>query len=173
MVGEVGRQSPSPRQPFTLAAMRSVTGSIPVERLWELYDYNPLTGKLWSKKMSRYMPGIQRKDMLHVCIHWNGKITGTNYGRVVYAWCTGAWPVNQIDHINRDWSDNRIQNLRDVDNRTNIQNRKDFNGCYRRKCGTWTGFIQIAPGNKKYLGTFNTKEEAQAAYVAALSELVS
>lgn len=36
-----------------------------------------------------------------------------------------------------------------------------------------TGSIQIEPGNKKYLGTFNTKEKAQAAYAAALSELVS
>ena len=80
--------------------------------------------------MSRYMPGIKRRDMFHVSIPWGGKAIGTNYGRVVYAWCTGASPENQIDHINRDWSDNRIQNLRDVDNRTNIQDRKDFNGCY-------------------------------------------
>ena len=151
--------------------MRSVSGSIPVERLWSLYDYNPLTGKLWSKKMSRYLPGIKRRDMLHIAIHWNGKVIGTNYGRVVYAWCTGAWPIHQIDHINRDWRDNRIQNLRNVDNRTNIQNRKDFKGCYQRKCGTWTGFIQITPGNKKYLGTFPTQAEAQQAYKDALNAL--
>ena len=151
--------------------MRSVSNSIPVERLWELYDYNPLTGKLWSKKASRYMSGLERRDMLHVAIHWNGKVTGTNYGRVVYAWCTGAWPENQIDHINRDWRDNHIHNLRDVDNRTNIQNRKDFQGCYKRSNGTWTSWIQIAPDKKEYLGTFKTKAEAQDAYASALERL--
>ena len=121
--------------------------------------------------MSRYMPGIKRRDMFHVSIPWNGKTIGTNYGRVVYAWCTGAWPVNQIDHINRDWSDNRIQNLRDVDSRTNIQNRKDFNGCYQRPSGSWSSWIQISPGNKKYLGTFPTKAEAQQAYKDTLKAL--
>jgi hypothetical protein len=148
--------------------MSTVSQSIPVERLWELYEYNPLTGQLWSKKMSRYMPGIKRRDMMHVVVRWNGKTTGTNYGRVVYAWCTGAWPINQIDHINHNWSDNRLCNLRDVNNRTNIQNRKDFNGCWQRSNGTWTSVIQISPGKKKYLGTFSSRAEAEQAYQSAL-----
>lgn len=148
--------------------MSTVSQSIPVERLWELYDYNPLTGQLWSKKMSRYMPGIKRRDMLHVVVRYNNNPTGTNYGRVVYAWCTGAWPVNQIDHINHNWSDNRLCNLRDVNNRTNIQNRKDFNGCHQTPYGKWKTVIQISPGNKKYLGTFATRAEGTKAYKDAL-----
>lgn len=151
--------------------MSTISQSIPVERLWELYDYNPLTGKLWSKKMQRYMPGIKRRDMDHVVISYGGKAIGTNYGRVVYAWCTGAWPVNQIDHINRNWSDNRLSNLRDLSPRENVQNRGDFKGCHLNESGNWKSIIQISPGNKKYLGTFSSKAEAQAAYQTALKGL--
>ena len=34
--------------------------------------------------------------------------------RICYAMFYGKWPINQIDHINRNRSDNRICNLRDA-----------------------------------------------------------
>ena len=34
----------------------------------------------------------------------------------------GVWPKDQIDHVNRNRSDNRLVNLRDVTNKQNLQN---------------------------------------------------
>ncbi|XUG57626.1 HNH endonuclease [Bordetella pertussis] len=36
----------------------------------------------------------------------------------------GAWPTQNIDHVNGDRSDNRIANLRDVPQAVNMQNRR-------------------------------------------------
>lgn len=44
--------------------------------------------------------------------------------RVVWAIVKGEWPNGVIDHINGITTDNRIENLRDVDHRTNIENQK-------------------------------------------------
>ena len=82
---------------------------IPVERLWELYDYNPLTGQIWSKRLNRYLPGVlgNRKRGLQQIIHSSGKKFTANYGAVVYAWCKGEWAYPTIDHIDRDFRNNR------------------------------------------------------------------
>lgn len=43
--------------------------------------------------------------------------------RVIWAWHNGKWPDDQIDHINGIPWDNRIENLRQVTNRTNCRNQ--------------------------------------------------
>ena len=43
-------------------------------------------------------------------------------GRVAWLYMHGEWPTHTIDHINRDRSDNRIANLRDVTNQVNSRN---------------------------------------------------
>ena len=44
--------------------------------------------------------------------------------RAVWALVHGTWPKYQIDHIDRDPSNNRIENLRDVPGGVNQQNRE-------------------------------------------------
>ena len=44
--------------------------------------------------------------------------------RVVWLLHTGAWPINEVDHINGARSDNRPSNLRDVSTSQNQQNKK-------------------------------------------------
>jgi len=146
--------------------MRTVSQSIPVERLWRLYDYNPLTGQLWSKTKKKYMTGTFRGRQVDLNIT---KCT-TNYGRAVFAWCTGAWPTNQVDHINRNPQDNHIWNLRDVTNRENAHNRKGFQGCRKTRAGNYQALIRDGK-NQIILGTFPNKAEAQAAYQIALKDL--
>ena len=172
MVGEMERQLLSPRQPIALIAMSTVSQSIPVEFLWESYDYNPITGQLWSKRYSKPLKGAKKIGALRVRLNWNDNITFTNYGRVVYAWCTGTWPANDVDHRNRNWADNRIQNLRAVDRRTNNQNKANYMGGahFNKKAQKWRAKIVI--GKKAiHLGTFPSKAEAQAAYQTALNAL--
>ena len=43
--------------------------------------------------------------------------------RLVYAYFNGKFPEQEIDHINRIRSDNRIENLRDASRIENISNR--------------------------------------------------
>lgn len=52
------------------------------------------------------------------------KIKGKKYRahRVVYALINGRFPNGEIDHINRNRLDNRIENLREVTRKENIKN---------------------------------------------------
>ena len=87
----------------------------------------------------------------------------------------GAWPRQQIDHINGDRDDNRLSNLRDVSVVGNAQNRHKANGSSgligvtKHKNGYQA---QIGVSNKvRYIGLFRTANEARAAYLAAKQEL--
>lgn len=169
MVGEVGRQSPSPRQPFTVAAMRSVTAWIPVEHIRDRYDYKPLTGELVVRRTGNVLKPFNR---CQVQLNYRGDRIWTSLGRVVYAWYVGEWPEPTVDHIDRDPWNNRIWNLRPATALQQAQNTSVFNGGAHNDKTGWRVRPRIR-GERKSLGTFNTKEEAQAAYAAALSELAS
>ena len=71
------------------------------------------------------------------------KIKGKQYKahRLVFAYHNGKFPTMEIDHINRNRTDNRIENLREVDRQTNVDNttRKPNPdtgtvGIYKDKC---------------------------------------
>ena len=66
------------------------------------------------------------------------KIKGKQYKahRLVYAYFNGKFPDLEIDHINRKRTDNRIENLREVDRQRNVQNTT-------RKVNPDTGVIGI------------------------------
>lgn len=53
------------------------------------------------------------------------KIKGKQYKahRLVFAYHHGRFPKDEIDHINRNRSDNRIENLRESDRKINNNNR--------------------------------------------------
>lgn len=89
----------------------------------------------------------------------------------------GDWPKNEIDHINKDKQDNRINNLRDVTTAENQRNRKLMVTNKSGACGVhklnkrysalvWSAVIMV---DKKqiYLGSFRTKEQAIKARKAA------
>jgi len=94
--------------------------------------------------------------------------------RLAWLYMTGEWPQGQIDHINGIRSDNRFENLRDVAKQINLENQRK---AQRRNkstgvLGTFKNGAKFAARithnhTKNYLGTFNTIEEASAAYVAA------
>jgi hypothetical protein len=97
--------------------------------------------------------------------------------RLVWLHVHGVWPAHEIDHINGNKLDNRIENLRDVPHQVNVQNLRESTS------SSSTGILGVGPhgdrwrarillnGRTKYLGRFKTKEQAMAAYVAAKREL--
>ena len=82
-----------------------------------------------------------------------------------------------IDHIDGNGLNNQRSNLRIVTNRQNLQNMKNhrngkLSGCYYNKNNNkWQAQIRIN-GKIKYLGYYNTEQEAHDAYLKALKYIV-
>lgn len=92
--------------------------------------------------------------------------------RLIWLWMTGAFPIHEIDHVDRDRSNNRWENLREAtraQNAMNVRIHRDnpigVKGVTKRR-NRFEARIGIG-GKYKYLGIFDTKEEASAAYLAA------
>lgn len=88
----------------------------------------------------------------------------------------GAWPENEIDHINGIRDDNRAINLRKanrMENAANINNPRPNKTGYQ---GVWpvngrfSSMIRIS-GKRVYLGCFGTAIEAHLAFVEASKKL--
>ena len=75
------------------------------------------------------------------------------------------------DHINRNKLDNRRENLRFVTFSQNQYNRASRNRGYDERYGRFRARIQIN-GKVEYIGTYDTAEEATAAYQARRDELL-
>lgn len=88
--------------------------------------------------------------------------------RAVWAWHHGEWPADQIDHINGNPRDNRIENLREVTPRQNVENvRRGGVTFERRKVERpWRARIMV-DGQSISLGYYDTREQAHAEYERA------
>lgn len=147
------------------------------EELRELLHYDKETG-IFTRKVST-AHNVKVGDVagsLGGAGYLNIMVCSRKYQAHRLAWLHhfGEWPKLTIDHINRDRSDNRIVNLREVTNKQNGQNRsKSSNntsghpGVYWNKQNSkWRATITH---NQKYihLGYFSILEDAVAARKAA------
>lgn len=156
------------------------------DELARVLKYEPETGRLfWLPRPREMFPNA------HLCRLWNDKWAGKQalnyvdaYGyfrgsifgmsclahRVCWALGSGAWPIDQIDHIDGDRQNNRFTNLREVDQSLSSMN------CAMRSDNT-SGFTGVRLREKtqrwlvemcgKYIGSFATLEEAVEARNAA------
>ena len=92
--------------------------------------------------------------------------------RLIYAWHNGNFTDDLfVDHINGNPDDNRIKNLRLVTHQENHFNRTKEKGIsFMKQRNKWRSQIQ-ANGIKKYLGSFEDKEDAINAYLMAKANL--
>jgi hypothetical protein len=151
------------------------------ERARELLDYDPATGAFTHKAWRGHG---RRPGEVAGCLHSQSgyrriSIDGHDYQahRLVWLWVHGRWPENFIDHINGRRDDNRLENLRDVHDMANRENRRNI----RRDSATgfqgvalngkrFSAYIRVS-GRRLHLGTHDTPEAAHAAYVEAKRRL--
>ncbi|MGN6535218.1 MAG: HNH endonuclease [Mesorhizobium sp.] len=89
----------------------------------------------------------------------------------------GRWPAELVDHINQDKLDNRWCNLRECSFASNNSNRvwpiRNLPTGVQRSRETkrrFTAMISV-DGNNKYLGSFDSPEDAHSAYARASRKL--
>jgi hypothetical protein len=71
---------------------------------------------------------------------------------------TGYWPTLSIDHVNRNQYDNRWENLREATPAQQCQNRSRTTSLPKGVRRTRNRYLAV-------LGTFDTAEEAHAAWL--------
>lgn len=149
---------------------------ITAEQVREYFDYDHSTGELiWKKE-----PGGAKRfgtfagtldNQGYIAVRFKGTIHRAH--RLVWLWVHGDWPDGQVDHINQQKTDNRIENLRVVSNAENRQNTSargcTFMGDKPRK-KPWKAELTV-DGVRHLLGYYATETEAKIAYYAAKREM--
>lgn len=98
--------------------------------------------------------------------------------RLAWFYCFKEWPEVLIDHIDRDPSNNRIDNLREATKSTNgfnsklrIDNTIGLKGVYFDKRRNHFYSQIVINKTKIYLGRFDSAQEAHTAYINKAKEL--
>ncbi|NDE62306.1 MAG: HNH endonuclease [Cyclobacteriaceae bacterium] len=150
------------------------------ENLKAILNYNSLTGVFtWASPRPKIRVG-QKAGYLHKSGYFHIEIKGKYYAahRLAWFYMTGKWPKDQIDHINRNKTDNRFENLRECSNGQNRANSKTANkhglkGISYKKWMTKKPWQAQITHKKRviYLGCFASAEEAHSAYCSASEKL--
>lgn len=146
-----------------------------INELKENLSYEPESGVIrWAKRNGTKKCGevagtITKNGYVHIRFRGR-KILGH---RVAWLITHGDWPADQIDHINDVKTDNRISNLRVVNNSQNNQRKKT-----PKPLGA-SGFYGVSPYKGKFqakittnyktksLGTFESAADASEFYQLA------
>jgi len=153
------------------------TNDIHVLDILKILEYNPDTGEFkWKKTRSRsakkgQIAGYLRPDGYISIMAYRKRLLAH---RLAWLCTTGEWPTGEIDHINRNRADNRIENLRDVPRILNTHNMGSRKGsssahvgvCWDTAGNKWKARIR-RKGKVYHLGMFDTEEEAGKAYALA------
>lgn len=154
----------------------------PVERLRELFDYSPITGCLYhkatgcGKKVGDVVgPVPNSTGYLHCMVDY----VLYQQARVIWKMVTGKDPgLLDVEHIDESKTNNKWTNLRLATRSQNVNNMKKRSGCSSRFKGVtrykdtdkWIAALH-GKGTRKYLGIFDTEEEAHQAWCEAARDL--
>ena len=92
----------------------------------ELFDYDPKTGAFTRLKSTTNSVRVgDVAGSLEKSGYRRVNVGGKHYRvhRLIWLWVYGVWPSKLIDHRDRDRSNNRLLNLRDVTTTVNSENK--------------------------------------------------
>lgn len=148
-----------------------------ISNLRKILKYDPISGDFsWiASRAGRFKPGARagyKRPNGYVRINFNGSLYYAH--RLAWLFVHDRWPSNEIDHIDGDPSNNRIENLREATRAENCQNVKASAKSASQLLGAhydsiserWLSQIAI-DGRNIALGFFNSAEEAHTAYKTA------
>lgn len=151
--------------------------------LWEILNYDLGTGKLfWRERPRKYFksegswkawnkqyPGKEALNTDDTYKYKQGRIFGKLHlaHKIIWMMCFEKWPDGEIDHIDKDRSNNRLTNLRDVTHLDNMKNLTVFSSNtsgvsgvkFYKALSKWMVTINV---NKKrlHLGYYTDFDEA-------------
>lgn len=145
------------------------------DELFSRYSYNPMTGEFihltnaGKDYLGKVAGSKDKRGYIRLAVDNNKHIQAH---RAAFVYTEGRWPHEQVDHKNRNPSDNSWDNIRDSTNSTNRQNigvqannTTGFTGVHFVR-GRFIARIGINK-TKVYLGSFETAEQAAEAYKIA------
>ena len=156
------------------------------KRLKELLRYEPETGHFYWSVVAT--PNQVKPGRRAGAVRRSGKnagrieimISGQSFcaHRLAFLYMTGKWPAEQVDHIDGNCGNNRWRNLREANGFQNMQNiwkprvtnKVGALGVHQNKWGHFRAQILVG-GKRRFIGSFRSKDEAYAAYLAAKAEL--
>ena len=108
----------------------------------------------------------------------NITIDGKRYyaHRLAWLYVNGSWPEHEIDHRDLDRDNNRFVNLREATRLQNLANRPLYRNSTTGFKGVtvkhrrWRARIKVN-GQEIYLGSFESPEQAHAAYAMAAVDI--
>lgn len=156
----------------SLKHIKRIKKRLTQERLKTLVHYNSLTGAFTLKIDTLFnkagMIFNNRNAKGYIRFILDGYVYVAH--RAAFLYMTGAWPKDQVDHINCITDDNRWCNLREAtrhENRRNIRvqknNKLGVKGVRLVKSGRYLARIRVL-GVLENLGYYNTAKEASEAY---------
>lgn len=145
--------------------------------LQDVLRYEPSTGIfIWKRCIHPSKIGIQAGGLHKYHGYRIIGVDGEHYPahRLAWLYAYGAWPPDEIDHINGDRDDNRLSNLRLATSTENARNsklsRRNTSGHkgvrWAEKRSKWEASIRV---DRKllFLGRHDKLEDALAAYAKA------
>lgn len=131
-------------------------------------------GLMWrsGRRAGKHAGSVWRDGYVWVGIMVGGVHRRIRRGRIVFALAYRRWPKCELDHINRDRSDDRPGNLREATRTQNNQNRRAYRKASNlprgvcRRDGRFEAALGVG-GARTYLGRFPSAELASQAYESA------
>lgn len=156
--------------------MRGDGSTVSYAQVKKFLSYDPILGELtWraskgNRVRGKFAGGVDRDGYNYLVVNQRKYKSH----RIIWLWWYGYYPENDIDHIDGDKTNNRIENLRETSDLCNCRNRglrKDNKTGvpgihWNERLGKWVAQITNL-GARRHLGYFSTMREAVARRHAA------
>lgn len=106
--------------------MYSIEDVYSSEELNSIFSYNSETGILyWKAKLCKRIPvgsiAGTLNDRGYITVGLNSKTVKAH--RIIWCMVYGEWPLEEIDHIDRNGANNKLSNLKEATRTENLINR--------------------------------------------------